>query len=70
MDEVGESGQWETDINEDGTGVIIRFAHLGENGVETFEKGLPPAHAVAFAASVLNMAIECGGDLIQGGEAS
>lgn len=64
----GESGQWNVDINEDASGVIVEFNHMGDDGVEVFTTAMPPEIAVVFAAAVLNMAIECGPDVLEESE--
>lgn len=55
-------GQWNVDVDEDATYVIIEFAHMGESGVETFTTSMLPRDATVFAAGVLNNALECDGD--------
>lgn len=54
----GESGQWTVDINDDNTGVVLEFSHVGDTGVEAFTTAMPREHALTFAAAVLNLALE------------
>lgn len=55
MDEIGE---WSVDRNEDDTGIVLAFNHVGDNGVEVYETSMPPAHALTFATAVLNQVLE------------
>lgn len=51
-------GEWNVDANEDGTGVVISFSFVGEDGVEVFTTAMPPEFALAFAAAVKETAKE------------
>lgn len=49
---------WTVDINEDNTGVIVEFSHIGLEGVESFITAIPPDIALLFAEAVKEKAQE------------
>jgi hypothetical protein len=49
----GESGSWEVDTNEDDSGVIISFAQIGDDGVETFTTAMPIECALEFGRAIV-----------------
>lgn len=49
----GESGTWNVDTNEDDSGVIISFAQIGEDGVETFTTAMPIECALEFGRAIV-----------------
>jgi len=51
-----EHGEWTVETNDDDTGVILIFTHMGDEGVETFVTGLAPENAIPFAEAVLEHA--------------
>lgn len=55
---MAEFGQWDVALAEDNSGVLLAFHHATGDGVEVFKTGMPREHALAFAACVLNHALE------------
>lgn len=51
-------GQWEVDSNEDDTGIVLTFAHMGEDGVESFVTAMPPECALEFGEALSSKARE------------
>ncbi len=54
----GEEGQWNVCSNDDGTGVVMSFVHLGIEGVEQFTTAMNPENAISFGEGVIRIAKE------------
>jgi hypothetical protein len=57
MGDDNELGQWDVDVNDNATGVVLDFTHFGESGIETFETALPREQALSLATAILNAAL-------------
>ena len=55
---MNEEGDWTVDINEDGSGVVMAFSHLGEDGVESFDTAMPFENAKDFAQAIITLCEE------------
>lgn len=63
-DEDSVSADWRVELGPDEQSVMVQLNHMSPDGVESFVTGMPREYAIAFAADVLNAALEiciCGG---------
>lgn len=49
-------GEWLVQPNLDGTGIVLTFNHIGDEGVETFVTAIDPSNAIYFAQCVYALA--------------
>lgn len=53
---MNEIGDWNVNINDGRTGVVMSFAVTGDDGVESFTTTMPPDNALAFGTAVVLIA--------------
>lgn len=54
----GTEGEWHVCANDDDSGVVMSFVHMGPSGVQTFTTAMLPENATGFAEAILTCAKE------------